>query len=64
MRQQCPDTSAFWEWVKGLEVTDDPRGDFIADTQRTSDPDLMMAGACREAREEYDKLRAEWDRPF
>ena len=61
----CEDPG-FWGFVAATPVTDDPRGDFIADTRVLlscrKDPSGRIAGnACHEARVEYRLLRTEYE---
>ena len=50
----------FWLWVKEQDAGDDPRGDFIRDTQSALsggiDPDSLMADGVSRARQEHDSL--------
>ena len=61
----------FLEWVAGKRASDNPRGDFIRDARRIlkqevpeTDLGWRMAGACPEARSEYQKLESEYRRRF
>ena len=57
----------FYEWVTTRRAGDNPRGDFIRDARDVfkrggeSHCEFMMGGACREAKDEQEKLRREYD---
>ena len=59
----------FWDWVNSLDGSlkgsDDPRGDFIRDTQKIMskglNPDDVLRNACTEALAEYEQLCREWE---
>ena len=60
----------FVEWVCTRRAGDNPRGDFIRDTRvvvdagRASDEEIegRMYSGCREAVDEYRRLRLQYDR--
>lgn len=56
---------SFWTWVCTRRAHDNPRGDFIHDARclvdAGVDPSTRLVGACREAREEHDRLRRQYE---
>ena len=66
--------SLFWKWVTTRRAHDNPRGDFIRETQGIFDQYeesqaesmceslIQGAGVCREARLEKERLFREWEK--
>ena len=59
-----PMPAAFWEWVAERGAHDNPRGDFIRDTQHTlrAGREPQICNMCREAQVEAGKLAGEWEK--